>query len=388
MLRLAFFLSLGVLTGGILYGSVTGDPEIGWYLGLGIPVTVILGVLFLTVRSTRGLFQAAHLDIPKAMREGRGALARVAKRQRTGTSINDVHVYTLTLVVQAPDRDPYTVLTRELISEDRLYALEPGKVIVVARYALDRPEVAIVEEPDGSWLAAMEESGANIPRSAPLWEPPNEPIPGQPKPILGQGPHGRSLRIVLYAVMLAIGLSVAIVPNWGQFRVEAAAMFTEHGDDFTRNDRQQEAVDAVIAFMGHSTVTHVGVYDGYVIVEGLTSPGAVTVDDYFYRYGEARREGPTLIQPDPLAEKTFDLRSIDVTRIPEYVAAAIAATGIEPKDAPYVGIDRFADSVAIQVSVSDDYFQGWYRLDAAGNVTFMDGGRPGSAAEQWEKAHE
>lgn len=388
MMRLLLFLAIGFVTGGVLFSVITGDvDDLGWYLGLGLPVLALLATLLPLARLMRGLPQSTRLDIPAALADGRGALARVKRIRRTGTSINDVPLCEVTLVVQPRERDAYSVTVRELVDPVLMPRRQPGQIVVVARHALDRPEVLIVGEPDASWTAAMEESGDSVPASAPIWNAPDTPLPGQRKSLIGRGERGRPARMVAYVALAAIGAGITLVPNWGQFRAEAAAFFTEYGDDFTRNDRQREAIEAIIAVMGHSTVTHVGFYDGYVLVTGLTAPGAVTLDDYQFRHGEAFREGPTPIQSDDLAAETFDLRSVDVSRIPEYVAAAVTATGIDPTEGPYVGIDRFSGPPAIDVTVRDAYFDGTYRVDLSGTVVYMDGGRPGSAADTWEKTH-
>ncbi|GLZ80623.1 hypothetical protein Afil01_54300 [Actinorhabdospora filicis] len=388
MMRLLLFLAIGFVTGGVLFVSVTGDvDELGWYLGLGIPVIGILGSLLPIAAMMRKLPQSSRLDIPAALADGRGALARVTSFRRTGTSINDVPLCEVTLVVQPRERAAYSTTYRELMNSELRARRQPGQVVVVARHALDRPELVIADQPDASWAATLEESHGSVPDAAPVWKAPDTPLPGQRKPIIGRGERGRPARMVAYVALAAIGAGITLVPNWSQFRTEAAAVFTEHGDDFTRNDRQREAVEAIIAVMGHSTVTHVGFYDGYVLVTGLSAPGAVTLDDYQFRYGEATREGPTLIQSDDLSGDTFDLRSVDVSRIPEYVAAAITATGIEPAETPYVGIDRFSGPPAIDVTVRDEYFDGTYRVDISGKLVYMDGGRPGSASDKWEKEH-
>lgn len=395
MLRIIFFLALGVVVGGAALEIATGDPAFAWIWPAALPVAIISGVLTLVARQARQIMPAPPQESAEAMASGRAALAVVTAIRRTGTMINDVPVCELTLVVAPRDRDAYETSVKRLVDPVEMPRFQPGEVKVVGRYALDRPEVWIIDEPDTTWRNAADEGADSLPLTAPRWHAPKDAPPLGRQPLLSTDRRTLPVRVALYALAVLVGAGAVIAPNFEQFTTTAGAMFTgEHPEDFTRGDRQQVAVDALVAIAGPK-FTSLRFFDGFVLATAPTSPGATTLDEFQYRWFEAERQGPATIQEDDVNGLLFDVSEVDVTRIQGIVEAAMRATGIAEPDTLSVSVEREPplDSsdgpggpVRLMVNVSDAYYSGWYTTDAQGAVTDMRGGRPGSDAYVAEHA--
>ncbi|HEY1106274.1 MAG TPA: hypothetical protein VGE78_09005, partial [Agromyces sp.] len=349
------------------------------------PVTIIAGVFTMIGSSFRRLATPSPVESATALGEGRAALARIVSIERTGTTINDVPVCRIGLIVAPRDRAAYRTEIRMLVDPVAMPRFQPGQVTVVGRHALDRPEVWIIAEPGPSWRNAAEEGAASIPATAPEWKADkNAPGVGR-QPIIGMGAKGRPARLAVYAVAFALAAGVPVALNWKQVTAS---------DDFVFGDDAATAVSELIAVMGDSKVVDITFHDDFVTAEAPSEPGAVTIDDYMYRYGEAEREGPTLIQPDDLAMELFDLDDVDFSVFPAISAAAVRATGITDGESPLIVVSRATSSdgvpgaIKINVSLSDEYFDGYYTTDAKGNLLSMSGGRPESDAYEAEHAED
>lgn len=395
MLRILFFFALGFLVGGAVLGATTGDPGFVWMWTSALPVAIIAGTFAMVGRTLRNVRQPSPAESERAMNEGRAAIARITSVERTGTSINDVPVCRVGLIVAPRDRAAYRTETRMLIDPVAMPRYQPGEVTVVGRYDLARPEVWIITEPGTSWRNAAEEGAAGIPAVAKEWTADKNAEPVGKQPIIGIGPRGRGKRRVAYIALFAVGIAVPVGLNWQQF---SAVAFHGAGGDFTQGDGQaaQRAVDELIEVIGGEQVTELYFGDGYVSAVAPTAPGAVTADDYEYRYGVAERTGPSLVQPENLAGELFDVSAVDFARLPGIVAEAARATQIAGEDAPSVRLARSTvfdtdtgsapGPVEIHVSLSDDYFSGSYITDANGKLVTMSGGRPESDAYRAEHA--
>ncbi|GIG69481.1 hypothetical protein [Phytomonospora endophytica] len=385
MLRILFFLGLGFLVGGIALTATTGDTDFIWMWTTALPVTIILGVFTMLGASMRRLATPTPGETAGAVAEGRVALARVVSIDRTGTRINDVLVCRVGLVVAPRERAAYRTEVRMLVDPVAMPRFQPGQIKVAGRHALDRPEVWIIAEPDSTWRNAAEEGGAAVPAHAPEWKS-DENAPGVGRqPIIGVGRRGRGARMAVYAVVFALAAGIPVALNWKQVTAS---------NDFVYGDDAPTAVEELIKVMGDSKVVDITFHDDFVTVEAPSVPGAVTIDDFTYRYGEAEREGPTLIQPDDLAMELFDLDDVDFTVFPAISAAAVRATGIDDTESPLIVVSRGSSSdgvpgpIEIGVSLSDEYFSGYYTTDAKGNLLSMSGGRPESDAYKAEHAED
>ena len=395
MLRILFFLALGFLVGGVALNATTGDTDFIWMWTTALPVAIILGTFTLIGGTLRGVRQPSLAESAQALNEGRAAIARITSVERTGTSINNVPVCRIGLVVVPRDRPAYRTETRMLLDPIAMAQYQPGHVKVVGRYELGRPEVWIIDEPGASWRNAAEEGAASIPADAAEWKADKNAGPVGPQPIIGIGPQGRSTRRVVYIALFAVGLVLPVGLNWEQF---SAVTFEGAGGDFTEGDglAAQRAVDELIEVIGGTQVTELYFGDGYVSAVAPTSPGAVTADDYQYRHGDAERTGPSLIQPDDLAGELFDIGGIDFTILPEIAAKAAQATQITDESVPSVRLARSTvfstdagsapGPVEMHVSLSDAYFDGSYITDTSGKLVTMSGGRPESDAYKAEHA--
>ncbi|MEV0644858.1 hypothetical protein AB0I28_06305 [Phytomonospora sp. NPDC050363] len=384
MLRILSFLALGFLTGGAILNGVTGDPDFLWIWVTALPVTIILGSFAPVARSVRVTVKPSAGDSAKALAEGRAALARVTRVVRTAASVENVPFCRVGLVIAPRDRAPYETVIRTPVDMFAMARYQPGTPVVVGRHSLDRPDVWIIDTPDTTWRNALEESGETVPTSAPVWKPDPGTAPGA----FGIGPRALPLRLAVFALAFAVGLGGPIAVNWDQL--------TSSTGDFVREEGAQDAVDALIEVMGDSQVVDLSLFGDFVLTTAPTTPGAVTADDFQYRYGAAERTGPTMIQPEDLAAELFDLHELDLGLIPSLTAAAERATGITGDDSAAVLISRGTamstefettpGPIEISVSLSDEYFHGSYVTDVTGAVLRMWGGHPDSDAYKAEHA--
>ena len=169
---------------------------------------------------------------------------------------------------------------------------------------------------------------------------------------------------MLLAGAFLAAAALVLIPAYGSIgrTVQALASGDPGSAGVVLGNRHQEIVDALEAETGGSEFIRIGFYDGYALAEAPSEPGALTIDDYEYRYDRTSHGGPTLIQPDDPAAALFDADEIDFSRIPEYIATARDESGITDPDSVYVFVWRAftedetgARPVEITISLDSPY---------------------------------
>ena len=105
-------------------------------------------------------------------------------------------------------------------------------------------------------------------------------------------------------------------------------------------NRHSEIVDALERETGGSQLIRVGFYDEYAVAAAPSSPGALTIDSYSYRYDRTTHDGPELIQPQDPAAALFDANEYDFSQIPGFIDAAMESSGITDPDSVIVIVQR------------------------------------------------
>lgn len=399
MLRLLCALLAGIFVSGLVLNLGTGDPDYIWIWTLGMSF-LIFGMALQRIRKSLGGFNVLSGQTVESLQDrSQGTLARITEVKRTGIAISNSPICKLTLVVAPVDRDAYTTTIAVPLDPVDIPRYQPGAVVVVARVKPDRPRVLLVRNPGPGWQRWIKEAGPRIPDSAaaPVWEP----VPKSDADtagftqIIGTGARGRRMRIAVYLALFVTGAAVVLGPNHSAAVVATQGLVSGGDfDDFVNGNRQAEAVDALVALAG-SQFIEVSFHEaGFVSAQAPSAPGAVTIDDFTYRYGEAERTGPTLIQPDDPQTQLFDIGKVDLTSIVGQVDETKKLTGITDPESSMVLIARASpDSltgaqspIEVFVSVDDAYYGGWVTFTPEGEVSGMSGGVPGSASYEEEHA--
>lgn len=339
---------LGVFLGGVLGSFFTGGDwvyTIVW--ACAIPAFILSGLL-LSGRRLGG-------------RTGGTAIARVESVRRSGAATAVDQELELRLTV-LPDRGrAYTTSTRLRVTADELRDYVTGAVLVVQRLAGTRPDVTVVRSPSAEAQAAAERARLDpsiipVSSAAPAWETATTTQPGSARPGAGNQALGRTVGIVVTVVVA----SLVLLPAWGSIGRAATNLVTWDldGGNMVSGDYQQVAIDEIAAVAGSYEFRSANFYPDYVIVGGLTSPGASTTDSYQWRYGRAFRDGPELIQATDLAAEVFDASRLDFSIIGEVVEDAVGRSRITGVDSVYAWVHRDAAAQGepvISVSISGDY---------------------------------
>ena len=156
----------------------------------------------------------------------------------------------------------YRTSVRELVSIVDLPRLQPGAVLVVAQLAADRPEVAIIRDPDPFWRQRVETDGRiRSIETAGVWEPPAQQ---------GRDAYGR-LRIprIVFLAFAVGAAAVTLIPAYSQIAWQL------RGETMYTGDNARQAVEAITAERG-SKFFHVYIYRSWISAEMPTSAGALT----------------------------------------------------------------------------------------------------------------
>lgn len=350
-LRILTKIAIGAFIGGVLGSFFTGGD---WAYTLVWSFSTAVGMVAATLAGFQGRFRRR---VPPASGL---SLARIETIQRTGLQTNGRQECELRLVVAATDVSAYTTTTRLTMATDDLRGYVSGTVLVVARPAPNRPDVTIVPSPPQEWVTLAEQATHDpslipVASAAPAWEPATTTAPGTARPGSGRG----SFALVASLFIVVVAAAVTLFPAYGSigrtFGNVAAGDWD--GNSMITGSHQQVAIDEIAAIAGSYQFTDVGFYDGYVIVDGLTTPGADTTDEYIWRYGRATRQGAELIQSSDLAAELFDASGLDFSMVGTVVEKAVAASGLDDIDSVNPRVARTFEGGApvIYVYVSDAY---------------------------------
>lgn len=302
MIRALFFVGLGLLVGGIA-ATVVGPPGAGagaWGPGLGLAITsAVLWGISGTMRTIQAPPAAL---VRKAQDEGRVALARIDALRQTGTQINDQPLCQLELTVQPAHGAAYRTILRSVIPISQLPGVQPGMHRVVVQLLPGEPDVALLDAD----AHAEVWSRTRIPSIAQAGDI-QRPAPGglredgtRRKPLLGMGPKGRGWRVILFALVFALTATAVLYPYRPALSQSVYAL-QEHGQlhlDMREPYSVELALQALEREVGHDRVLNVRAYPEFVTIEAAVDVTGLRADDWIYRRGELRNEGPATIQPE------------------------------------------------------------------------------------------
>lgn len=338
MLRIVSAVAFGVTAGGIVGALVTGDPRysVFWGVALAIGILAATGSLF----TTSGRIMA-KADEPVT---GELALARVERISRTGMTVNDQPQCELVMTVAPRHRGAYTTVHREVVDLVALPRLQPGAIVVVRRPHPEKANVLLVMDPPAEWerLRETERLRTGADRAVPLASTATA-WPSEPETLLGvTRPPSHPWRTALLAGVFVVAAGLTLVPAYNTIGRMASAVAA--GDPaaagVVEGTRHGEIVDALVREVGSTQFTSVAFYDGYALATAPSSPGALTIDDYQYRYDRTEHQGPELIQPEDPADSLFDVSTVDFTDVRGLIAEAKERSGIAEPESVIVVFER------------------------------------------------
>lgn len=338
MLSIVSAVAFGVTAGGIVGVLVTGDPRYSVFWGVSLAVGILAGMGSLFTTSKRVMAKA---NDPVT---GELALARIERISRTGMTVNDQPQCELVMTVAPRHRAAYTTVHREVVDLVALPRLQPGAIVVVRRPYPEKANVLLVMDPPAEWerLREAERLRTGTDRMVPLaatataWPSEPETLLGVPKP------PSNPARTALLAGVFVVALGLALIPAYNTIGRLASAIAS--GDPaaagVVEGTRHGEIVDALVREVGSTQFTSVAFYDGYALATAPSSPGALTIDDYQYRYDRTEHQGPELIQPEDPAGSLFDVSTVDFTDVRGLIAEAKERSGIDEPDSVIVIFER------------------------------------------------
>jgi hypothetical protein len=370
MLAIVSAVAFGLTAGGILGVLVTGDPRYSIFWGVSLAVGILAGMGSLFSTSTRIMAKA---NDPVT---GELALARIERIRRTGMTVNDQPQCELVLTVAPRHRGAYTTVHREVVDLVALPRLQPGSIVVVRRPSPEKANVLLVMEPPAEWerLREAERLRSGADRTVPIasattaWASEPETLLGVPKPAARPG------RTAMLTAVFAIAAAAALAPAYNTIGRMASAIAA--GDPaaagVVEGTRHAEIVEALAREVGSTEFVSVAFYDGYALATAPSTPGALTIDDYQYRYDRTEHRGPELIQPEDPAGSLFDVSSVDFGDVRGLIARAKAQSGIAEPDSVIVIFERTmaadesgARPVQAMVLLDSPYEDASVRFDAA-----------------------
>ncbi|WP_394553286.1 hypothetical protein ACDF64_02785 [Agromyces sp. MMS24-JH15] len=368
ILRIISALAFGAVLGGIVGAIATGDPRYTILWSVALPVGILTG-LWSVFSFGKRRTPPAPVDPHKL------ALARVERITRTGFSVNDQPQCELQLTVAPRHRAPYTTTHRQIIDLTGLAQVSPGSIIVVERPDDADAGVRIVFEPPADWaglrqaeqLRTGDDRTVPLAAAAPAWEPSATAAARTAK-------RANPVLVIGWWALLAVSAAVVAYPAYATIGRSVGAILA--GDPaaagVVEGDRHADIVAALEAETGGSEFTSIRFYDSYALAAAPSSPGALTIDTYQYRYDRTEHQGPELIQPEDPAAALFDTSEVDFSRIPAFIEEAKAASGIADPDSIMVSVSRSmapdasgAMPVQVMVSLDSAYEDGYAVFDAA-----------------------
>ncbi len=171
----------------------------------------------------------------------------------------------------------------------------------------------------------------------------------------------------LAILVILVGAALVLIPAYRLIGWTATnlAQGRPDGNDMRTGLHQQEAVDDLAGVIGGYDFVAVYFYDGYVLVEAPTRPGATTTDMYQWRYGRAVRDGPR----SGTVAGLFDASHLDFSIIPDLVARARADVGWDRVLTYYPSVRANPEGVPeITISLGNDYHSASYTYDLRGEL--------------------
>jgi hypothetical protein len=132
-------LGIAAAAGGEALASAVGPPLGEWLPGLLIGAFVVFSTVFALRLVLRGPMQRKRLA-----QSGVPGTAQLLVVEQTGTRVNDQPMVRLRMLVELPNRAPYTVLHNEVVPLIRLSQLVPGSTVGVRVDANDPALMAVM----------------------------------------------------------------------------------------------------------------------------------------------------------------------------------------------------------------------------------------------------
>lgn len=371
VLRLLFFLGLGIL-GGSALAMLVGPPGAGaWTITLGLLVCVFSGLLVRLSRSGIAASTPPPALVAAATGAGRIGLARVDALTQTNTQINDQPVCRIEFTVLPRSGPAYRIQLTRIVPIVSIPLFQPDSVHEVAILAEGRPDIAILEhrgaaaDTGGDTIPAPESAGSLL-----MPSPGGLRADGTPaKPLIGIGAKGRWWRIIAYVLMFAIGVAIIVWPY--RTALAQSVQSVSQGDlhaDLRTAEFLPETIDTILGDADSEQLTFAIVTKDYVILDAPVAEGATDTDRWMYRRGVLDHEGPSSMQPET-AQQHFDAADVDWAALwPAARQAAASVDLADQLDDVSLQIERASDHdtdsdtylestgpVEVRFSLSDDY---------------------------------
>lgn len=308
-----------------------------WTFTVGMVVLVLASILIILASvSDVGMASAAPKLIETALRQRRGAVARIDKIRTTGTELNDQPLCELELTVRSAHGLAYRTKLRKVIRLTDLGLFQQGTVHPAAVLTEDGPELALLANDAAAAGTALEQTrGLEIPDATAAGElrvAPDGIVRDdgtRRKPVLGRGKQGRAGRRVLFAVAVIVGFAIAVLPN-ARF-VSYTALALQQGQ-LTLNNWDSDYLGFIIPKLedelGHDLVESVYLGSAIISVNAPIGTDTTNTDGWTIRAGGFEHDGPYSSQPESTAE-FFSLREVNWAGIESLVAEALVEANPE-----------------------------------------------------------
>lgn len=344
MLRLIFFIGLGIGLGGVVV-QIVGPPGAGeWTIPVALISMIGSSTLILIGRSMNGVQTPSAEDIAAARSAGRSALIRVDALSQTGTQINDQPLCELQVTVRPETGPAFRTVVRRIVAVIDVPRFQPGSVHPGVVLLEGGPEVAILDDDGGVPIRVP--SVPDAASAGPLLTPePQTRVSGgrRRRPLLGVGRRGRPVRIALMVVLALVAGTAVVLPYRTALTQTIAALPSGRWhSDLREPGPFREAIAALQGEIGHDQVISISVGDDLVLVDAPVTPGSLPTDQLTYRRGSVERDGPATIQPRLPAE-AFSTSELDWDGVWATVTT-LAAEGGYPLEDVSMSVSRTADS--------------------------------------------
>lgn len=411
MIRLVFFVALGILLGGGIVKFV-GPPGAGtWVLPVGLSLAIISATLFFISRTTRHLSVPPPELVERAISAGRTGLARIDTVRQTGTQINDQPICELELTVQPRHGSAYRTRVTKIVGLVDLARYVTGSTHRVAILTEDTPDIALLD-PAGPADGHSADAGTSDPRLGDLRIPPAEaagplriPEPGglkadgsRVRPIISQNRRTRPVRVLAFLAITVVTAAIVVYP----YRVGAQQSFDAvvaggwRTGDLHADLRTPENLKAALATVreeaGVFNAVSVVVMPDLITFDLPVSDGSQETDSWIYRGGVLEHEGAAITQPEnervqfplddvawdrllPAAEEAIDMADIETAGIEALDEVSYHVSRSTIDDVEDEDFGTFVGPVDVRFSFADAYHSWFFELDADGtNLTMTSSG--------------